>query len=84
MVFYESPHRIVRTIRDLADRFGSDREAAVVREISKKCETLYRATLGELLVDFEANQPKGEFVIIVDGKKKTRSSHKEQPDGSQD
>lgn len=84
MVFYESPHRIVRTIRDLADRFGADREAAVVREISKKFETLYRSTLGELLVEFEANQPKGEFVIIVDGKKKTRTSRKEQADGSQD
>lgn len=73
VVIYESPHRILRTIGELAETFGQAREAAVVREISKKFETLYRGTLGELLVELESNQPKGEFVIVVDGKKRESS-----------
>ncbi len=76
MVFYESPHRIARTLTDMAAAFGADREAAVVREISKKFETHYLSTLGELQSAFEVNQPKGEFVIIVDGKKKERPARK--------
>lgn len=76
MVFYESPHRIVRTLGEFAATFGADREAAVVREISKKFETLYRSTLGELLSEFEMNKPKGEFVIIIDGKRKERPTRK--------
>lgn len=72
IVFYESPHRIVRTLGEFSEIFGADREAAVIREISKKFETHYRATLGELYQQFEANQPKGEFVIVVDGKKRER------------
>lgn len=77
VVLYESPHRIVRTIGELAEKFGPDREAAVVREISKKFETLYRDTLGALYQEFQANQPKGEFVIIVDGKKKERAARRD-------
>ncbi|MDE6446929.1 MAG: 16S rRNA (cytidine(1402)-2'-O)-methyltransferase [Muribaculaceae bacterium] len=76
MVFYESPHRIVRTLGEFVATFGADREAAVVREISKKFETLYRSTLGELLSEFEMNKPKGEFVIIIDGKRKERPTLK--------
>ncbi|MDE5958428.1 MAG: 16S rRNA (cytidine(1402)-2'-O)-methyltransferase [Muribaculaceae bacterium] len=76
MVFYESPHRIVRTLGEFVATFGADREAAVVREISKKFETLYRSTLGELLSEFEMNKPKGEFVIIIDGKRKERPARK--------
>lgn len=76
MVFYESPHRIVRTLGEFVATFGADREAAVVREISKKFETLYRSTLGELLSEFEMNKPKGEFVIIIDGKIKERPTRK--------
>ncbi|MDE6009951.1 MAG: 16S rRNA (cytidine(1402)-2'-O)-methyltransferase [Muribaculaceae bacterium] len=77
VVLYESPHRIVRTLGELSDAFGPDREAAVVREISKKFETRYRATLGELHAEFEANQPKGEFVIVVEGKKKEKKQPSE-------
>ncbi len=76
MVFYESPHRIARTLAEMAQTFGADREAAVVREISKKFETHYRATLGELAEEFASNQPKGEFVIIIDGKRKERQKSK--------
>ncbi len=77
VVLYESPHRIVRTLGELAEHFGADREAAVVREISKKFETCYRDTLGALYEQFTANQPKGEFVIVIDGKEKDRPARRD-------
>ncbi|MDE7509555.1 MAG: 16S rRNA (cytidine(1402)-2'-O)-methyltransferase [Muribaculaceae bacterium] len=80
VVMYESPHRIVRTLGELAETFGPEREAAVVREISKKFESHYRGTLGELLEEFTSNQPKGEFVIVIDGKKKERPARRQQGD----
>ena len=67
MVFYESPKRLQRTLSQLAEVFGPDREAAVVREISKLHETLYRDSLGNLSELFSLNQVKGEIVIIVAG-----------------
>ena len=80
VVMYESPHRIARTLGELAETFGPEREAAVVREISKKFESHYRGTLGELLEEFSSNQPKGEFVIVIDGKKKERPARRQQGD----
>lgn len=67
VVIYESPKRLPRTLHQLADSFGPDREAAVCREISKMHETVHRGTLGELLSYFEANNPKGEIVIVIEG-----------------
>lgn len=80
VVMYESPHRIARTLGELSETFGPEREAAVVREISKKFESHYRGTLGELLEEFTSNQPKGEFVIVIDGKKKERPARRQQGD----
>lgn len=68
-VIYESPKRLPRTLRQLCEYFGADREAAVCREISKMHETIHRATLGELAEYFELNNPKGEIVIIIAGSK---------------
>lgn len=68
IVFYESPFKIGRTLRDLAERFGTGRQAAVCREISKKFEETLRGTLSELATHFEKSTPKGEFVLIVAGK----------------
>lgn len=67
VVIYESPKRLPRTLRQLAESFGGDREACVCREISKLHETYHRGTLGELTEYFELNQPKGEIVIIIRG-----------------
>lgn len=80
MVFYESPHRITRTLGDMALAFGAGRPAAVVREISKKFETLYRGSIAEIQEAFAVNQPRGEFVIIIDGKRKERVSRHEADD----
>ncbi|MDE5882787.1 MAG: 16S rRNA (cytidine(1402)-2'-O)-methyltransferase [Muribaculaceae bacterium] len=67
VVIYESPKRLGRTLRQLAETFGADREACVCREISKLHETFHRGTLGELEKFFTVNQAKGEIVIIIRG-----------------
>lgn len=67
MIFYESPFRVLKTLEQLAEYLGSDRKAAVSREISKKFEETVRGTLAELVQHFKEHPPKGEFVIVVAG-----------------
>ncbi|MBP5488364.1 MAG: 16S rRNA (cytidine(1402)-2'-O)-methyltransferase [Bacteroidales bacterium] len=67
MVFYESPHRLAKTLAQFAETFGPERECSVAREISKLHETHHRGTLHELANYFNENEPKGEIVIIVAG-----------------
>ena len=67
MVFYESPVRLLKTLQQFADVFGTDREASVAREISKLHNTTHHGTLSELVDYFTANAPRGEIVIIVAG-----------------
>ncbi len=76
MVFYESPHRLAKTLAQFAETFGPDRECSVAREISKLHETHHRGTLQELAKYFNENEPKGEIVIIVAGAPQTpRGEH---------
>lgn len=67
VVIYESPLRLARTLRQLAESFGTDRQAAVCREISKIHETVNKDTLGNLADFYALNQTKGEIVIIIEG-----------------
>ncbi len=67
MVFYESPHRIVRTLQELAEAFGTLRQASVSRELTKLHEETVRGPLAELAVYFTTHPPKGEFVLCVAG-----------------
>ena len=67
MIFYESPFRLVKTLLQLAEVFGGDREASVSREISKVHEETVRDTLSELAAHFTIHEPKGEIVIVVAG-----------------
>lgn len=69
MIFYESPHRISRTIGELKEAFGGDRHASVSREISKVFEETTRGSLAELDEKFQTGKAKGEFVIVVEGMK---------------
>ncbi|MBD5209575.1 MAG: 16S rRNA (cytidine(1402)-2'-O)-methyltransferase [Bacteroidales bacterium] len=66
-IIYESPKRLARTLRQLTEFFGAERQGAVCREISKLHETIHKGTLGELSEHFEMNQAKGEIVIIIEG-----------------
>ena len=67
MVFYESPLRLLKTLQQFVEAFGPDREASVVREISKLHNTTHNGTLVELVDYFSANAPRGEIVIVVAG-----------------
>lgn len=67
MVFYESPHRLVKALTQFAEHFGAERQASVSREISKMHEETVRGTLTELIEHFTANEPRGEIVIVVAG-----------------
>ena len=67
IIFYESPYRVVKTLTQLAEVFGNEREAATVREISKIHEECVRGTLAELVEHFTKNEPRGEFVLLVGG-----------------
>jgi 16S rRNA (cytidine1402-2'-O)-methyltransferase len=67
MVFYESPHRLVKTLENLVEYFGGDRTASVSREISKLHEETVRGTLSEILAIFASRTIKGEIVMIVEG-----------------
>lgn len=69
MVFYESPYRIVKTLQQFVEFIGEERPIAISREISKKFEETKRGTVLEVLEYFKNKDPKGEFVIILEGKK---------------
>jgi len=68
IVFYESPFRLLKTLTQLADVFGPERRASVSREISKVHEEHVRGTLSELVTHFTEQQPRGEIVVVVEGK----------------
>lgn len=74
VVFYEAPHKLKQTLADLAEFFGGDRNAAICRELTKLHEETIRGTLGELVSYFNSNEPRGEFVIVVEGKAKKRET----------
>ena len=67
MIFYEAPHKLVSTLEDLAEAFGSERKISLCRELTKLHEEVVRTTLGEAIEKYTANAPKGEFVLVVDG-----------------
>lgn len=68
MIFYESPFRLVKTLQQFAEVFGQERHASVCREISKVHEESMRGTLQELVAHFTEKAPKGEIVIVVEGR----------------
>ena len=77
MIFYESPHRIVKALTQFIEVFGSERSVSVCREISKLHEECVRGTLQEVVKHFQENEPRGEFVIILAGKEENKESRKE-------
>lgn len=77
MVFYESPHRVVKTFEQLVATFGNERRAAAVREISKLHEETVRGTVAELLAYFQEKTPRGEFVLVVEGAPTPKKQKKE-------
>ena len=68
MVFYESPYRVLKTLQQFREFFGEDRQVSCCREISKVHEESVRGTLAEVITHFQEREPKGEFVIVVEGR----------------
>ena len=67
MVFYEAPHKLLNTLEDMAETFGKDRPISLCRELTKLHEEVVRTTLGDAIVKYMENPPKGEFVLVVAG-----------------
>lgn len=68
MILYEAPHRLVRTLRELQEVFGGGRKLTVCRELTKKHETAFQTTFEEAVGYYESTEPKGECVLVVEGK----------------
>jgi len=75
-ILYESPHRLLKTLTQLAEVLDIERQASVSREISKIYDETIRGTLNELIKHFEIHKPKGEIVIVISGKTKEKSKSK--------
>lgn len=76
MIFYEAPHRLISTLRDMEKIFGGDRKAVLARELTKKHEEYIRGTLSEILSSL--HDEKGEFVILIEKGKSLQKSYKEE------
>lgn len=68
MVFYEAPHKLKTTLADLAECFGGERRISLCRELTKIHEEVLRMTLAEAVDYYDANEPRGEFVLVVEGR----------------
>ncbi len=68
MVFYEAPHKLKNTLGDMADFFGNERKTAICRELTKLHEEVLHLTLGEAVEYYSANEPRGEYVLVIEGK----------------
>ncbi|MDE0559440.1 16S rRNA (cytidine(1402)-2'-O)-methyltransferase [Algoriphagus sp. NF] len=77
MIFYESPHRLIKTLEQLAEAFGGDRQACVSRELTKLHEENVRGSLDELIEYYQTNILKGEIVLTVVGKPEQKESREE-------
>ncbi|MBO5318338.1 MAG: 16S rRNA (cytidine(1402)-2'-O)-methyltransferase [Ruminococcus sp.] len=71
MVFYEAPHKLKATLADFAGNFGDDRKIAICRELTKVHEEILRMTLAEAKEYYSVHEPKGEFVLVVQGGRKS-------------
>lgn len=67
MIFYEAPHKLAATLKDLENAFGEERRIALCRELTKLHEEVLRMTLGEAVAYYAENAPRGEYVLIVEG-----------------
>ena len=76
IIFYESPHRVVKCLEQLSEVFGSERRVSVSRELTKKFEQTVRGTIAEVAEHFAQHEPKGEFVIVVAGAPKPEKGEK--------
>lgn len=77
IIFYEAPHKLIRTLQDMYDNFG-DRKIALCRELTKKYEEIMRCTLLEAIAIYKERKPLGEYVIVLEGKSKIELEREKQ------
>jgi 16S rRNA (cytidine1402-2'-O)-methyltransferase len=70
MLLHEAPHKLRTTLSDLADTFGADRRITLCRELTKRNEEIFRTTLGEAIALYEQKEPRGEYVLVIEGAQK--------------
>lgn len=75
LVFYEAPHKIRQTLSDLSEALGKDRTAVLCRELTKIHEETIRGTLGELARYYDDKEPRGEYVIVIEGSREEASGY---------
>ncbi len=73
MIFHEAPHKLRATLEDMKNTFGEERKISLCRELTKKNEEVLRLTLAEAVAHYEENDPRGEYVLIVEGAPKSTS-----------
>ena len=78
IILYEAPHRLKRTLGELADTLGQDRQARLCKELTKLHESVIAGTLGELLRYYDEQEPRGEYVIVVEGLDRQAMASQEQ------
>ena len=83
MVFYDAPHKLVNTLEDMAEHFGSDRKISLCRELTKLHEEVVRTTLSQAVEQYKTNAPKGEFVLVVEGAAPTQKEAPTTADAAQ-
>lgn len=74
LIFYEAPHKLIKTLADMYEAFG-DRKIAIVREITKIHETVMRTSFSEAIEFYKTNEPRGEYVLIIEGAKEKSISY---------
>jgi len=77
IVLYEAPHRLIRTLKELLEAFG-DRKISIIRELTKKYETILLTTLSESIAIYEEKEPRGEYVLVIEGKSREEIEQEEQ------
>lgn len=77
-VLYEAPHRLKKTMNELQKNLGGDKRIAICRELTKKFETVIKMTLDEACEYYEQNEPKGEYVLVLEGASRERKQLQEQ------
>ena len=74
MIFYEAPHKLIKTLEDMRDIFGGERRISLSRELTKLNEETIRTTISEALAIFAEKEPRGEYVLVVEGTEKTEEN----------
>lgn len=70
VVFYESPYRVLKLLQELQEYFGAERKVSISRELTKKFEENFHGNVAEAIIHFTQKEPKGEFVVVMEGKSK--------------